>query len=399
MRADGLPYHRGDSRILARRFSLTCLSITAGVLVSACTAREAPPPPAEPAVWDVVEDPRLTIGQVDGEDPAYSLHAVGDVRLLPDGGVVVRNGPTELRVFDQEGRYVTDVTRQGDGPTEVRYLGRVFTEGSLIRVVDSGRGRVLTFDLEGELSEGHSIAWNNLSGPAGLSVVGRLAFAMALDAPGLSDGTGESRRAVQLVRLEPDRTVDTLRTLPGPVLTYQGGAFYYTPLTSGSRIDPRPGGSVLTHATDPTLDFLDEKGRSDKVVDTGRRPEPLTQDVIDAYVSRKRDALAERGVNDPDLIFPFGREPDWPSHLPVYDRVYGASERCVWARRYQIPGDSIERYDVVSIEVGLVAEVTLPAGWRLRDIRGPEIAVLTLDEFDVPRVLVTSFDDEGDAYC
>ena len=109
--------------------------------------------------------------------------------------------------------------------------------------------------------------------------------------------------------------------------------------------------------------------------------------------------LSTMGRNDPRLLFPFGEEPDWPQRLPVYSRLLQDGENCVWAQRYPVPGGEEIHYDVVTPESGLVAEVTVPRGWNLRDILDSRLAAVITDDLGVQRVSVFSIDRGGVNPC
>jgi hypothetical protein len=104
------------SRILP--IPMSCLLLC---LLVACS--EGPDGPvAGPAAWSLGAMPRVSIGLVDGE-AAYVLSGIRDVRLLPDGQVVVADGGSQtVRIYSDEGRFQDQMGGRGEGPGEFTYL-------------------------------------------------------------------------------------------------------------------------------------------------------------------------------------------------------------------------------------------------------------------------------------
>ena len=78
----------------------------------------ARPPDGSRLGWRIGQEPEVSIGVLEGDDP-YMLFAVRDATILSDGRIVVVNtGTTELRVFDAEGTYLDTWGGEGEGPGE-----------------------------------------------------------------------------------------------------------------------------------------------------------------------------------------------------------------------------------------------------------------------------------------
>ena len=82
--------------------------------------------------WSVDTTPALTIGTGAG-DPAYELARIGGIERLPNGMIVVLNGPGEaayeFRFYDSTGKHVATHGRRGQGPGEYRWISFVGSVG------------------------------------------------------------------------------------------------------------------------------------------------------------------------------------------------------------------------------------------------------------------------------
>lgn len=101
--------------------------------------------------WALSPDPVLEIGTRDGEAPFQFYQIAGGLRL-PDGRVVVLNsGSKTVRVFSDDGRFLTEFGGSGDGPGEFRGLGSVHRlSGDTLLIWENGRPGFSLFTLTGE---------------------------------------------------------------------------------------------------------------------------------------------------------------------------------------------------------------------------------------------------------
>ena len=69
------------------------------------------------------EEPTLSLGTIDGDDP-YMFYFVRGANRLSDGSVaMMNNGSGEIRIFSSDGRHLRSMGGQGEGPGEFR-VGR-----------------------------------------------------------------------------------------------------------------------------------------------------------------------------------------------------------------------------------------------------------------------------------
>lgn len=102
------------------------------------------------AVCTISTAPTVTIGATDG-DERYELYRVFGARKLSDGRIaVVNQGSQQIRFYDQDGQFVSQSGRAGEGPGEFRdafYLS--ILPGDTIWVGDYRPWRFLVFDRNG----------------------------------------------------------------------------------------------------------------------------------------------------------------------------------------------------------------------------------------------------------
>ncbi|CAN5704153.1 hypothetical protein BH23GEM9_BH23GEM9_16960 [soil metagenome] len=132
-----------------------------------------------------LQQPRLRIGQADG-DPAYLLFGAQQALRLADGRIVVANiGTNEIRVYDARGVHVGTLGRRGDGPCEFRMLQQIGVIGEdSIAAYDIGNGRITVFGPAGAVARTSTVE------PFGKAVLPR-AF-------GFSSRCGEAAAAADL---------------------------------------------------------------------------------------------------------------------------------------------------------------------------------------------------------
>ena len=109
------------------------------------------PAPGAP-LWSIGDEPLVTIGKLDGEDP-YLFTQIWDALRTPDGRIVVVEGSTyEIRVFGPQGQHQATFGGRGDGPKEFGGPPWIALAGpDTLLVWDPGHYRLSRYDLAGGL--------------------------------------------------------------------------------------------------------------------------------------------------------------------------------------------------------------------------------------------------------
>lgn len=119
-------------------------------LAMACGGSPTDRPLDAAATWQIDTTPILAIGRENSDTAAPLGNAVA-AYAMPDGGVVVADmGYTSIRYFDAQGTFVRQAGREGDGPGEFRYLGRMLRCGDTLHAQELQRREVLVYSREGE---------------------------------------------------------------------------------------------------------------------------------------------------------------------------------------------------------------------------------------------------------
>jgi hypothetical protein len=122
--------------------------------------------------WTIAPEPLVRVGSVEGRTH-YQLHDVQGVVRLVDGTLVVANAGThEIRFFDEAGRHIRSVGREGDGPGEYRLISALgVSSRDSVWVYDYGLRRFTILTRHGEFVRLVSLG-PTLSAP---NAIGRLA--------------------------------------------------------------------------------------------------------------------------------------------------------------------------------------------------------------------------------
>ena len=112
--------------------------------------------------------------RVGGEDEDVIFGRISDLKLGPDGSIyVLDNQLCHVVVISAEGEHLRDISRQGDGPGELRQpMGLIFLADDLLGVGMGFPGKLVTLGLDGTPRGDH---W-----PVGAPADGNLAVMISL---------------------------------------------------------------------------------------------------------------------------------------------------------------------------------------------------------------------------
>lgn len=168
---------------------------------------------------------RLDIGTIDGSEP-YALAEVAGAVRLSDGRIVVANGATsELRFYDENGRFLHGVGRSGEGPGEFRNLDYLdVVPGDTIIAYDQRLRRTSVFDAGGALQASHHLA--DTSFPYIGGMMGRLVYGAMQFVGEEDEGLGVHTTDMEVGRIDIERGLfvvfDTFPSSEESRVQYQG---------------------------------------------------------------------------------------------------------------------------------------------------------------------------------
>ncbi|MDH5589393.1 MAG: hypothetical protein OEZ65_00205 [Gemmatimonadota bacterium] len=128
-------------------------TILAGSVVAGCSGSGPRNTAAatELPVLALPETPTLAMGTVEG-DPDYMFGNIVSVLRLPDGSVAVADeDATAISIYDAGGRFAHRFGGRGEGPGELKMLGRIYSHGSdSILALDVWNRAVSVFAVSGD---------------------------------------------------------------------------------------------------------------------------------------------------------------------------------------------------------------------------------------------------------
>lgn len=408
----------------SQRYARHSLALIGALSVAACADRGAPSPPgvvvesdsagvriletaaprfAAPAAPLMVDSaPQVVIGTEDSDD-AYQLHRVSDATQLADGRLVVANaGSSELRVFDRDGRFLTQVGRAGSGPGEFAPFSspRLYRSNDELLASDSELSRLHAFDstlalretrrftitpdiprpqLQGILDDGTwlAIAFDGggaLRGPPG-SVIGTT-FSLAL-----YDGRGGFIRRFGSFAGRK-RYVNTV----GETTHYP-----HLPFTVDAVVRPY-GRQILVFRGDrPEVELWSVEGKLETVI-RWARDRVRSVDLYPQYRAQAIAALANAGERDRRLYGAFyEKELPLPEFAALYDNVVIDDAHRIWLHRYRMPGESgADQWDVIDSAGPWLGTATTPRGLEIFGIAADQIVGRMRDSLGVERIVLQS---------
>lgn len=342
--------------------------------------------------WQLAATPDLTVGVLEGPPDEQLFRVSGALRL--DGRIVVANaGTSELRFFDEGGRFLSAAGREGDGPGEFRGMSRIHRYGpDSLLVYDPSVRRVSVFGTGGVYAR--SVTLPRISDVqipqlAGVFGDGTLFIrtGRVFGPGGVEDGL--TREPLPLFRLAVDGAVrDTLGEFPGSEAFVQtsGNGFMVTSPAFGRSPSMWAHGEhffygasdtyeVSVHAKDGTLERLIRLDRANREV---------TPALIEEY---KRTSLEE--IEDENFRRRFEslfEAMSFPATMPAYSSLLVDSEGCLWVQDYHPRGEETNRWTVFDPEGRLLGRVDLPSGFTVYEIGGDYVLGRRMDELDVEHV-------------
>lgn len=334
-------------------------------------------------VLSVAREPRVRIGAEDGAVEQL-LSGVRAITRLSDGRIVVGTSqPSELRAFDDSGRFLARYGRAGRGPGEFQYLGSAYaTSGDTLHATDNPAFRLLRFAPDGRFIDMRSVSRDSVrphlgGGPiAGEAIHEYLANGSVVVAAGGNSGertpTGELFRptttAVWISRdYRRSRTLGTFGAIQQMYVDVGGGQ-RRSVIPPGARwqmsaLGARGTRLCIAGNESPEVHCVDQSG-AHLLLRWRQADVPTTEEQIERWRAQMRERAreAERWHLSPQetervierVIVP-------PTQPPIDDIVVDASGR-VFVSGPDLPADARRwrRYRVFAASGELIGLADLP---------------------------------------
>jgi hypothetical protein len=341
--------------------------------------------------WRVADSPLLDIGSADGS-PEYQFHRIEGVVRLPDGRIAVADGgSSEIRIYDDAGRFLNSTGGAGDAPGEYRMISAIgIGPGDSLWVFDYGNRRFTI--LSGDGTPQRTVSVGGFLSAAG--AVGRLPDGSFVVKEGWGRPTGGNNRTglmrdpVAVAIVSPDgASFDTLGMFPGRevfISIEDGRAVMSAPLFAHNTSAVIGGGEVFvggqedfeigTYAAHGTLQQIFRVIGTDlelSASDIAAR----RQEVLSSVPEERRRQAAE----NLDRL-------DVPGTRPAYGRLLVGADGSLWAAE-QVRYPAIPRtWTVFDADGRLLGDVVMPERFRLDQIGDDWVLGVGLDGLDVEHV-------------
>lgn len=352
----------------------------------------------EAAAWRLEEE--LRIGVVDG-DPMREFGSVAGLTVDDSGRIYVLDSMArEIRVFDQDGRFVSAFGNRGSGPGELSSPSAVLIgRGDTILVPDVRNGRVQRFLTDGspagpspmDLAGGFPVDWRARDG---------LLLEVLRPHPS-SSATGDAARTLVLLRDSGGEVIDTLLEMRSSgALSFRNG------MPQMVAFSPEPRWALLEDGRLASgrlsayrLEIQDPTGQLERVVTKSFEQKPLRDSDRRALRERIRESYGRGPLSaDREQMI---RTMEFGTHFPAFANLFGGPHGTLWVQRaLQVsafgPDDHVEfglhafatpEYDIFDREGRYLGTMTPPNGFDPMMARGEHIYGVQRDDLDVQYVV------------
>jgi len=369
----------------------TTVTDSAGVLL----VENAGPIPLDGGGWSVATEPFLSIGTVGG-DPDYQLYAVAGVHRFPDGRVAVVNaGTQQVRIYSDDGSFLSAFGERGAGPEEFEMPVLAGTVGKRLIIVDRAHHRLSLLHPDSGFV-GLARISDEVGGylnPVGGFQNGETVYGGAFDMRRIGELHNGMNRAHTFYRSS---------ALDGSFLADFGdkeGADFFIMDLEGEGQDARPAvipfGRIPVAAVSPhffyfsdqdayEVEVYDPAGALRMIVRLDVPPVPVTPEDGERHI---RSVVDQVGSPDqaPGIRAYLSALP-LPDHFPPHGNLLADALDCLWVEDFQRPGAETRAWNVFDPEGALRGRVTLPDRFAPTEIGGDYVLGVGWDEMNVEYV-------------
>jgi hypothetical protein len=339
--------------------------------------------------WAIDSVPDLNIGTAEG-DEHYQLFRVSGTAQLADGRVLVVNaGSQELRFFDTNGVFLSQVGGRGQGPEEYEYPELVPTlQYDTIWIYD--RPRISLLDGHGRMLE--RIAPRNRFLPPFMVGVwaGRLITSQgsARVRPDSPEGMVANDITYEAIDIRTE-VRDTIAQVQGRGLFVWnlGTSFGFTmvPFDIGPSAAVGRDRLYVTPADAAEVRAVDAAGTVREIFRILQPAQPVPPAAFDSVVAAEV-ATARDQAGAAELRRRYGKMPR-PSVMPVFQSLLVDAHGNLWLESFRTHEDAPPEWVVIDPSGTVLGRITTPARVTLAQIGEHYILGLTRDDADVEHVV------------
>lgn len=338
-----------------------------------------------------VPDSGVVIGAVDGPEE-YVLGQVGGVTVDDDGRIWVGDTQAkEVRVYDSGGAFVTRVSRDGEGPGEVRNISGMAPAPDGIGVLDARLARVTVFDEDGAVVRSFRIGRPYMilhATPMAFDDQGRFYDRTPLPSAPLTDTiavitysrAGEPLDTAVIAGLERDDLVITENGLPR--------MSFSRPFAPQPSLAFGPEGTVYFSRGDAyRIEVLSPAGDTLRVIRREVPPRPVEDDAREAAMASLAESYERARSPMPPGI-------ELPGTHPAIQALRVDREGNLWVLAASDPSMKTLEWAVHDPDGRYLGDVATPV-MNIMDIGADFVAGVARDELGVPRVRVVPIRKQG----
>ena len=335
--------------------------------------------------WTIEPLPVIEIAS-ESQGAVTLFNRVAHVEQLPSGELLVVDGATlELRFFGADGRFRRKVGRNGSGPGEYRSISGVVVDDGRVHVFDGSQARITRMDLAGGSVTTLSVSPPPDSRPGiwsytlGGFLDGRPVF-LASGFP--SRNSAPARYTDSLPQYIYSRDAATANRIGEMVVM---DAFFESGRNKGDLIFGRfsasaVGGGYLfvTDGGRFSVRAYDASGSLARTIGRELRPQRVTDADFEEYVSFRQQFAQNMSRSDlRSLLSNIPRA----EFKPFISRLLVDDQKNLWVEHWTVsrhlgPGT----WSIFSPSGRLLAEVTLPRGFRPSTVRRDVVAGVQYDD-------------------
>ena len=397
-----MPSHPAPARTASRSRSAlrsapaTRFGAVALLLVSAACGEDAPATAADPVtvvdsagirivtndlsraptVCTVAAEPRLVIGEREG-DPTHELYRVFGGSLLSDGRLaLVDQGSQQLRIYGPDGTLLSTGGRAGEGPGE---FTNAFTltrlAGDTLWVGDYRPWGFEIFDGNAGWVRGVLMDPRVPNSPEAMAILpGGSTVLASTDLAERDPNFG--MRHLSVVLYGPDgMLVDTLARLEhgryGQTVEDPNSVWLFPWFESFAEMIGFDGGLATAHGREPEVRFerlVDGRLEVERILRWTRIEPEVTNALVDAAIADLESRYAELdAAMRRDLLEPLVHEGrPVAEHLPAMTSLFEGRDGSLWVSRYPLPGgDGTRDWLRFDAEGRFACTLTTPAGLQV----------------------------------
>ncbi len=346
--------------------------------------------------WTLTQEPKLSIGEFDGEEEYQLFRVVGALKT-DEGNIVVANaGSFELRIYDENGLHIRSSGREGGGPGEFERMAtmRRYHGDSLLTVEFGVPGKYSVFSQTGDFGRSSPTAPPNagflFAFLVGSTNDGRLLI-NATAQPTMDMGQGVTRLPTTVLSVNPNgENLDTIGTFPSMEF-YRGD----TPMSVGqvpfglSLVNESYENGVVIGTTETyELRVFDIDSGLTKIVRKSHVPVVVEPHHIEANKAERRGRLERLPQQFREAQEELLDEIPFTEFFPAFTAAHVDRVGNIWVQDYEIPGDEQKRFMVFNPEGILLGPVTMPMDLQVFEIGNDYVLGRMSDDLDIEHVIM-----------